>query len=75
MYVKQYNDKGECTNPIIGFYANPAIGKPKLKKQRFFGNGKNTPLTVLSTGKYLRSRQRIECKDGTVKFIEHYILK
>ena len=77
-YVKMYNKSGECTNPIDGIYSTGASDRQSrrslLQKTRFFGNGKNTPLTVTPTVKYLRVRQRIINKDGSIKTIEHYVL-
>ena len=69
---------GECINPIDGIYTTGASERRSrralIQKQRFFGNGKNHPLTVMATGKYLRVRQ-VVMKKGKKVTIEHYILQ
>lgn len=78
-YVKKFNELGQCTNPIKEVYTTGASDRKSrrsfLSKVRFFGNGKNIPLTVLYTSKYLRVRQYEKDKDGNKKIIEHYILQ
>ena len=70
-YVKAYDKDGVCTNPItdslIAEFPNRFQRRAYLNQPRFHGNGKNYPLTVLPTGKYVRYRQFV---DG--KTIEHY---
>lgn len=80
-YTKVYNEQGELTNPITK--NNPFISgasqrtqkRSYMKSERFKGNGKNHPLTVVKTLKYLRHVQVINQKDGTVKRLHHYILQ
>lgn len=78
-YVVRRNKLGETVNPIDGSYMsmdpNRKARRQYLQKDRFFGNGKNTPLTVLRTGKYLRFRQKITLKGGSIKTILHYIVQ
>jgi hypothetical protein len=75
-YVKQYNEDGTLIplkQSYLNDFPNRRQRKSEVKKKRFFGNGKNRPLTVLPTGKFLRFRQAEKDKNGNVKFIEHYI--
>lgn len=71
-YVKEYDKNGVLKNPIKSAYwsnfENRQQRRKKLQKQRFHGNGKNTPLTVVQTARFLRYRQIIEGKE-----IEHYL--
>jgi hypothetical protein len=80
-YVKQYDDNGILSNPIVGSYATefPQLTRtdrrlPKQKK-RFFGNGKQIPLVVGGKFKYLKVLQYAFNKEGNLKTIEHYILQ
>lgn len=74
-YVKQYSETGEVSNPIIGSYSQPFKNREQrrfiLQKQPFMGNGKQTPITISGTVKYLRSVQIIP---STKKRINHYTL-
>lgn len=76
-YIKEYNTEGVLTNPIKGAYINqfPTRKNRRVSKERFFGNGKNTPLTIFKNSKFLRVRQIIKGNEGKKKTIEHYILK
>lgn len=85
-YVKRYDEQGLLINPLkenyLHKYPNSNKRKSALRKERFFGNGKNIPLTVYPKGKFLRFRQEIVCVNpktkkptGEVRFIEHYIQK
>ena len=73
-YVKIYDENGILKNPIVGSFLNPFKNRSQRRevkqKNRFFGNGKNLPLTVTKTVKYLRRIQIV----GTKK-IEHYTLQ
>lgn len=91
-YVKQYDENGLVTNPIVGGYKNADNSNRSSRRQRdarFFGNGKQYPLSVSRTVKYLRSIQIVPAKRGwqlnkktgeaeyvelRSKKIEHYIL-
>lgn len=59
-YVKEYNSDGVVTNPIQGSYVtefpqmNRKARRDGKQKKRFRGNGKNYPLSVLSSSKYVR---------------------
>ncbi len=76
-YVKQYDDNGNVTNPITEKietqFANRKSRREILQGKPLHGCGKNTPLTVLKTAKFLRRRQVITQKDGSLKTIEHYL--
>lgn len=85
-YAKKYDETGVITNPIKHFYPqefdNRRERRSEITKIPFFGNGKNHPLTVYKTCKYLRMRQTIHCRDkktkqltGEIRVIEHYVLK
>lgn len=66
-YVKQYNEKGEVSNPIIGKYVsfgdNRKQRRANLNKTRFKGNKKGISLTVINNGisssKYNRVSQSV----------------
>ena len=83
-YVKQFDENGVITNPIIGKYVNEYENRAERKKfkqkQRFYGESKNHHLTVVKSVKYRRVKQIIECKDkkgkltGEIRVIEHYLL-
>jgi hypothetical protein len=75
-YVKEYNENGVCTNPIIDSYISnyPNRQQRHKKPKRFMGNGKGISLTIFANKKYYRHRQIITLKDGTKKTIEQYIL-
>ena len=74
-YVKQYDENGKVKNDFKEYKSeHPNRSERREKPKRFMGCGKNYPLTVLQTGKYLRRIQEIICKDGSVKRIEHYTL-
>lgn len=82
-YVKQFDKNGTLLNPIktklLHDLPNRRQRRESLQKHRFFGNGKNIPLTVLNTGKYLRMIQTIVVRDKKTKEfvqtkrIEHYV--
>ena len=83
-YVKQYDDNGVVTNPIVGSYKsegkNRSERRKSLKKERFHGESNNHHLTVIQTAKYHRVRQVINCRDpktkeltGEKRVIEHYL--
>jgi hypothetical protein len=76
-YVKQYDKNGQLENPILTHYSQsgPNRKQRRPRKSRFFGNGKNTPLTLTGPHKYLRVRQITKDKDGKRKVIEQYILQ
>lgn len=78
-YVKEFNDLGECTNPIDRVYLSESPNRQQrklaTKNQRFKGNKKGISLTVTNNSKYERAIQPILCKDGSVKHIEHYIAR
>ena len=75
-YVKVYNENGELTNPINGFYKS-GVSKRTNKKERFMNNSKGIQLVVTKTSKYYKRLQKITFVDdkGTIKnkVIEHYI--
>lgn len=75
-YVKKYNESGSLINPINGAYLNfeQSRKQRREKQKRFVGNGRNHHLTVLKQAKFHRLLQRINCGNGTVKQIEHYLL-
>lgn len=59
-------------------YLNTGLNRQqrRMKTPRFKGNGKNYPLTVTGTLKYLRFIQYVFDKAGnTIKTIHHYIAK
>lgn len=79
-YVKQYDANGRVINPIVGDlihqFPNRRQRKQSLKKQRFYGESKNTHLTVSGNVKFFRVKQIIKLKlNGIKKTIEHYVLK
>ena len=78
-YVVQRNELGEITSPIARSYVSTLPNRKQrrahLQKDRFHGESKNHHLTVLKIDKYLRHRQKITLKDGSVKFVLHYIEK
>lgn len=76
-YRKQVDQSGVLLNPIKDVYLSqtPNRSYRRKRKQRFFGNGKNTPLTVYPRAKYLRVRQVEFDKEGKKKTIEHYLLR
>lgn len=77
-YVKEYDNFGNVKNPIkTGYFHNDQNRKERrkpLQKNRFFGNGKNFPLTVTPNAKYLRHIQIVSDKKiYKIKKILHYI--
>ena len=76
-YIKEYNKEGILTNPLIGAYRdkypNRKQRRQHLQKDNFYGNGKNTPLTVVANMKYKRVKQVIEMHGGLKKTILHYL--
>lgn len=75
-YLKQYNEDGTeipLKQNYLNKFPNRRQRKADEKKKRFFGNGKNHPLTVLHNAKFLRFRQIEKDKEGKVKTIEHYL--
>jgi len=72
-YVKITDNFGNVKNPIKGGYLhdepNRFARREPLHKNRFYGNGKNIPLTVLQRGKYLRHIQiAFDKKTGVSNF-------
>lgn len=78
-YVKTYDKNGTLTNPIVGIYetkfANRRARHEQFKVKPLYGCGKNFPLTVTPTAKFLRRKQFILMKDGSIKIIIHYDLR
>lgn len=75
-YLKQYNEDGTpipLKQDYLNEFPNRRQRKSDARKKRFFGNGKNFPLTVLHNSKFLRLRQIETDKEGKIKTIEHYI--
>ncbi len=74
-YVKKYDENGIVINPIVGSYTHDSDNRKSRRevkqKNRFFGNGKNAPLSVSKHGKYAR---RIQVVPNSSKRIEHYDL-
>jgi len=73
-YIKEYNAKGNCTNPLP-YESGPSDRRARralLSKTRFIGNGKNYPITVFKTYKLKRVRQ-VAYTDGIKKVINHSI--
>jgi hypothetical protein len=82
-YVKKYSEKGELMNPIEGNYKS--VGKNRsqrrelLKGSPFIGNKKGISLSIVKIGplsfqKYKKVIQKVFLKDGSVKFINHWVL-
>ena len=77
-YVKQYDENGVVTNPIVEVYKHESPNRSKrrsvLKKQRFYGESKNCHLTVVGTKKFRRVKKEVWDRiEGKVKVIEHYL--
>ena len=84
-YVKQFDKEGLITNPItkhtpyLHEYKNSREQKLDTHPKRFQGNGKNYPLVVLGTFKFLKCLQVVYLKDkkgyftGKVKYIQHHL--
>lgn len=74
-YVKMFDENGNLTNPITTGYIHdwPNRQERRLHKNRFFGNGKNFPLTITKASKHLRSVQHEYDKEGEHKIIYHYL--
>ena len=73
-YVKKY-ENGLLVNPIQGMFVNPYENRRSRRsltvdKPRFKGNGKNYPIVVTKTGKFIKLWQFV-----SGKCIEHYIVK
>lgn len=73
-YVKQYDEQGLHSNPIIGKYpsTNPNRKARRNKGPRFKGNHRGISLTVVGADKFYRVRQLVHTKEGN-KTIEHYL--
>lgn len=71
-YVKNYDEKGLLSNPIVGQYPNQGDNRRarRAKETPFIGNGKQYPLTVSGNQKYVRHVQVI----GDKKIL-HYLSK
>lgn len=67
--------RGKVEFPYVSQLPNRKQRRLPKQKNRFYGEGKNVPLTVTKTDKYLRSKQEISLKDGSKKIILHYIKK
>lgn len=78
-YIKEYNEFGQCTNPVevayYHFFDNRRKRRAERYPNRFHGNKKGVSLTVSHVGKYKRVLQHETTKDGLRKVIEHYILQ
>jgi hypothetical protein len=79
-YVKQYDNNGNCTNPInvsyMSFFPNRKQRSEHLNQIPFKGNGLNYPITVLKESKYLRQVQYImDAKTQKIKKIHHYLMQ
>lgn len=88
-YVKQYNENGECINPINTGYrwqspypnrrarqeTRPRMWGGSKGQSPLFGCGKNHPISLNGSLKYKRVRQYEKDKEGNKKVIEHYILQ
>ncbi len=82
-YVKKYvtdeNGVRKVSNTIVGSYKsefpNRRSRHEAKNKVRFYGESKNTHLSVTPQGRYLRVIQIEKEKDGSLKRIEHYILQ
>jgi hypothetical protein len=79
-YVKQFNEKGELTNPIKGIYPQPFENRHtrRLKEARFANNRKSAQIQVLGgkgtkQTKYRKVLQRFFRKDGTIGIVKHYL--
>lgn len=75
-YIKTVDENGKCDDkfPILHSFANRE--KRRHKEPPLFGNGKNIPLTVTKTAKYLRHIQMVfNEKQERIVRIPHYILK
>jgi len=76
-YVKQYDDNGVITNPIIGKYVNSFLSRKarRNKPTRFLNNSNSTQMVVNGGRRYLKSLQLETDKEGNLKHIYHYVLK
>lgn len=76
-YVKEYDRNGQVSNPIrdilMSQFPNRKERRQIKQKQRFYGNGKNTHLTVKEAFRFLRLKQFEIDKTGKPKVIEHYL--
>ena len=61
-YIKQYNEDGEVSNPIVGSYNHLTSSNRRIRRnnpaQRFKGNKKGCSLTVGQKFKYHRVIQQ-----------------
>ena len=79
-YQKQYNNNGECINPIterkpfLNFAPNRVTKRQSLRTRPHVGNGQGFPITVAGTFKYLRTTQEI-IFNGVVRRINHSLLR
>jgi hypothetical protein len=78
-YIKEYNENGELVNPLLRTtlhkFPNRRQRRAELATKRFKGNKKGISLTVYNNMKYERTRQVVKQKDGTIKTIEHYLIR
>lgn len=65
--------QGKIEYPHVSVFPNRKQRRLGKQKNRFYGEGRNLPLTVTKTEKYLRSKQVIRLKEGREKTILHYI--
>lgn len=74
-YVKQYNELGECINPIKGAYINRFKNRSTRRRTDppFMGNGKNYPMVVLGVHRFKKVIQHVMNKDGERRKILHYL--
>jgi len=73
-YVKQYNELGECINPIKTRYISQFKNRSTRRKteQPFFGNGKNYPMVLIGVNRFKKVLQLVRNTDGSIKKIYHY---
>jgi len=76
-YVKQYDENGLITNPIVGKYTNNFLNRSNRREKppRFMNNSNSTHIVVNGGIRYLKSLQKEVDKEGKLKYIYHYILK
>lgn len=79
-YVKQFNELGECANPITQSAPYLNIYKNRSERRyiapRFVNNRGHIQLVILPNCKYSKQVQTVFCKNtNKEKQIFHYVLK
>jgi len=82
-YVKQYNEQGLISNPIVGSYKSTSPNRRQRREleynKPFIGNKKGISLVVVKIGalsfqKYKKVVQVVKMKDGSIKRINQSYL-